>query len=706
MNNKRRVRVGIDVGGTFTKAVAIDVKTGSLLAKSTVPTTHNAEKGVSEGIVIALTKIIDETGIGINEIELISHSTTQAINALLESDTSKVGIIAMGVGPTKKDVIRRTNLQDTSINTNQDIKTTHEFLDTSHLITENEVIAAINRLKENGAEVIIATEAFGVDDPSNESFVMNVASKQNIPTTASHEISGIYGLEIRTLTAAVNASVLPKTFQVANFVEDAIRKTGVTSPLMIMKGDGGVTSMDTFKTKPILTILSGPAASVAGALLHLKITNGIFVEVGGTSTNICIIKNGKPEIRYVTVKDHPTCIRSMDVRILGVAGGSMVGLAKNRISHVGPRSAHIAGLKYSCFADPEELKTGKIILIKPMSNDKSEYVAIKCDKETYAITNTCAANALGMIEKNDYAFANQESAKIALKTLAEFVGVSYHEIAMSIIQTASFEITKTISKILKEFKMNPNSTALIGGGGGASVLVPFVAKQLGIQYKKAEHAEVISSIGVASSMLQEEMEQTMVEPTPEKINQVHKKIHAMLVDKGALPESIMINSEFVSEKSLLRVTAVGNVELDSAETSKNIFTLDDAKKRTSEIIELSEDLIDLSYETDHYFVFTGHLEVKKLFSKKNQHHILILDRYGKQKLSIKNGKLFQGGKITLLEELDDYLESRHSEIAPKVYLLNDLKLVDYSSLVNPSDILDAIRAELIGSEKAAILIDL
>src|SRR3970282_208505 len=113
MNNKRRIRVGIDVGGTFTKAVAIDVKTGSLLAKSTVPTTHNAEKGVSEGIVTALTKIIVETGIGINEI--------------LESDSSKGGIIAMGVGPTKKDIIKRTNLQDASINTNHDIKTVHEF---------------------------------------------------------------------------------------------------------------------------------------------------------------------------------------------------------------------------------------------------------------------------------------------------------------------------------------------------------------------------------------------------------------------------------------------------------------------------------------------------------------------------------------------------------------------------------------------------
>jgi len=703
--NKRRIRVGIDVGGTFTKAVAIDVKTGSLLAKSTVSTTHSSEKGVSEGIVIALKKIIDETGIGINEIELISHSTTQAINALLESDTSKVGIIAMGVGPSKKDIIKRTNLEDSTINTNHDIKTTHEFLDTSHLITEKEVTTAINRLKEKGAEVIIATEAFGVDDPSNELFVMRTASKEKILSTASHEISGIYGLEIRTLTAAVNASVLPKTFQVANFVEDAIRKTGVTAPLMIMKGDGGVTSMDTFKTKPILTILSGPAASVAGALLHLKITNGIFVEVGGTSTNICIIKNGKPEIRYVTVKDHPTCIRSMDVRILGVAGGSMVGLKQNRVSNVGPRSAHIAGLKYSCFADPEDLKTGKIILIKPMSNDKSEYVAIKCNKGTYAITNTCAANALGMIEKNDYAFGNQESAKIALKIFAEFVGVSYHEIAMSIIQTASFEITKMITKLLKEFKMNPYKTTLIGGGGGASVLVPFVAKQLGIKYEKAEHAEVISSIGVASSMLQEEMEQTMIEPTPEKINQVYKKIHTMLVNKGAIPESIMINSEFVSEKSLLRVTAVGNVELDSAETSKNIFTLEDAKKRTSEIIELSEDLIDLSYETDHYFVFTGHMEIKNFFGKKTQHHILVLDRYGKPKLSIKNGRIIQGGKITVLEELTDYFESGNSEIAPKVYLLNDLKLVDYSSLINTSDILDAIRDDLVGSEKTAIIID-
>lgn len=706
MTEKNRVRVGIDVGGTFTKAVAIDIKTGNILGKSTVMTTHESERGVSEGIVNALSNIIESSKISINDIELISHSTTQAINALLENDTFKVGIIAMGVGPEKKNVIKRTTLSDDKINSQHDLQTSHYFLDTSHLISEDDVKKAISQLKEDGAKVVVATEAFGVDDPSNEQFVMSVSSKLGLPSTASHEISGIYGLEIRTLTSAVNASVLPKTFQVANYVEDAIRNFGINSPLMIMKGDGGVTSMDTFKTKPILTILSGPAASVAGALLYQRVTNGIFVEVGGTSTNICVIKNGKPEIKYVTIKDHPTCIRSIDVRILGVAGGSMCQIKDNRIFSVGPRSAHIAGLKYSCFADPSDLEGGHIVLIKPKENDSDEYVAISSNGKTYAITNTCAANALGMIEKDDYAYANPESSKIALKILANHLGVTYSEVAMSIVQTASFTITKEISKILKEFDLSPTSTQIIGAGGAASVLVPFVAKQLGIKYSKCMHAEIISSIGVASSMLQEELEITMDEPTPEKISTAHKKIHNILTDRGALPESIMIDSEYISDKSVLRVTATGNVELDSSSTSKSVFTLDEAQKRCSEIISLPESLIELSFETDHYFVFTGHVEERKLFSKKNKHHLIVLDRFGRLKLSIKNGKLFQGGKITILEELDEFLESRNNDIAPQVHLLTNLKLIDYSSLTSNSHILNAVKQEIEESEKSAVLVEL
>ncbi len=702
--NERRIRIGIDVGGTFTKAVAIDIVTGNIISLSTVPTTHSSENGVSDGIVLALSNILKNSDIKLNEIEIIAHSTTQAINSLLESDTAKVGIIAMGVGPEKKDVIKRTNLQDAKINSQNDIKTSHRFLDTSHLITESEVSQAIQELKNDGAKVIVATEAFGVDDPSNEMFVMENATKSGIPSTSSHEISGIYGLEIRTLTAAINASVLPKTVEVAGFVESAIRKAGVTAPLMIMKGDGGVTSMETFRTKPILTILSGPAASVAGALLYLKVTNGIFVEVGGTSTNICIIKNGKPTIRYVTIKNHPTCIRSMDVRVLGVAGGSMIKIKSNHIDGVGPRSAHIAGLKYSCYADSEDLRSGEIIFVKPKESDIDEYVAIKCKNGTYAITNTCAANALEMIEKDDYSFSNSESAKIALEILGKKLNMSWSMVATSIIQTSSFEITKEISKIIKEFKMETSQIKLVGGGGGASVLVPFVAKQLNLTYEKADFAEVISSIGVASSMMQEQLEQTVTDPNPEQISQLHKKIHSIMIEKGASPESISIDSEYIPEKSVLRVSAIGNVEFDNRVSAKNVFTLEEAKHRASEIIKIPEERIELSFETDHYFVFTGHTKVKKLLGKKNQHHIIILDRFGREKLSVKNGIMFQGGKITVIEQLNNFLANK-DDIAPQVYLLNELKLVDFSGLTSKSHILEGTKKELADSIKAAVIIE-
>ncbi len=702
--SNRRIRIGIDVGGTFTKAIALDIVSGEILSSSTTPTTHTAERGVSAGIVSVLSDLLKESQIKLDEIEIIAHSTTQAINALLESDTSKVGIVAMGVGPEKNSVIKRTNLRDAKINRDNDIKSSHRFLDTSHLITDSEVSDAIKELKDDGAKVIVATEAFGVDDPSNEEFVMEHATKLETPSTGSHEISGIYGLEIRTLTAAINASVLPKTVQVGNFVEEAIRETGVTAPLMIMKGDGGVTSMDTFRTKPILTVLSGPAASVAGALLYLKITNGIFVEVGGTSTNICIIKNGKPEIRYVTIKNHPTCIRSMDVRVLGVAGGSMVQVKSNTVTGVGPRSAHIAGLKYSCYATMDELSTGEIIFVKPKPHDVEEYVAIKCKNETYAITNTCAANALGRIAQDDYSYSDPEVAKSALNILGKKLGVTGTQVALSILQNASFDITKEITKIIKEFELDSSKVKLIGGGGGASVLVPFVAEQLQLQYDKADYAEVISSIGVASSMMQEQLEETVVNPNPEQISKLHKKIHDILIEKGSTPESISVDSVYIPEKSLLRVTAFGNVELDNGLTAKNIFSKEDAIERALEISNIPKDKINLAFQTDHYFVFSGNITTKKLMIKKNKQSVIVVDKYGRQKLSLKNAKIIDGDVSQITTGLQKVLSSEY-DISPQVYLLNELKLVDFSGLTSKSHIIDAIKKELEEFSNACVIIE-
>ena len=461
----KRIRIGIDVGGTFTKAVAIDVIDKKILGKKSVPTTHSLEGGVSVGIITALSTLIEICNINQDEIELISHSTTQAVNAFLEGDVSKVGIIGMGVGMEKTNVVKRTHIKDISLNSNKYLRTCYTFLDTSKYLEEPGIVKSIENLVSEGAQSIVVSEAFGVDDPSNELFVMK---HSKLPCTAGHELTGIYGLEIRTLTATINASILPKATSTATFVKSAVSKLGINVPVMIMKGDGGVTTLDSFLQKPIITVLSGPAASVVGALLFLQVLEGIFIEVGGTSTNISIIKDGKPEMRYVNIMDHPTCIRSLDARICGVAGGSLIRLSsKKKIHDVGPRSSHIAGLEYSCFADPEELKKGEIVTVSPLNNDPNDYLCIKIPSgKKYGITNTCAANALNLVPIHDNAFGNGDSARIAFTKLAVFVGSTPEQIARQVLEISVSKISDYIIPMIKEYKLSKNRVVVIGGGGG------------------------------------------------------------------------------------------------------------------------------------------------------------------------------------------------------------------------------------------------
>ncbi len=696
----RRVRIGIDVGGTFTKAVAVETRTGAIVRRSVVPTTHAAPTGVAEGILESLSDILSSGEIDPSEVELISHSTTQAINALLESDTARVGMVAMGVGPERRDVMKRTALKDGD----GSVSAEREFLDTSHVLTAGEVDGAISALRSRGAEVILAAEAFGVDDPSNEIFVMEGAARAGLPATASHEVSGAYGLEIRSTTAAMNASVLPTAARVAGHVERAVKGLGVNAPLMIMRGDGGVTSMETFRTRPILTVLSGPAASVAGALLHLRIADGIFIEVGGTSTNICVIRGGKPEVRYVTIQGKPTCVRSLDVRVIGSAGGSMVRRHSRGVWTAGSRSAHIAGLRYACYADAAELRSGTLVTIRPTPNDEEEYVAIRCESATYAVTNTCAANALGLVPEGDYSRSSPDSARAAMEMLGAQTDTPYSEVARSIIQTSSFGITKEVSRIMKEYSMDTSTTRVIGAGGGASVLAPFVAKQLGLEYQKADNAEVISSIGAASSMLQESSEVSMANPTPEAIHAACRDVHAALVARGAVPESIIVDSKHDSDRAVLRVSAVGNVELDSTGAPHSAFTLDEARARAAEVMRLPAGLVDLSFESDSYLVFTGRARKRRVLGTKVQRRVLVLDRYGRAKLSLDDALVVQGGRNSIIEELGEISSKRSSVVAARTYLIDDMRLVDYSALTDSTRVIEAARAEL-GDSRAAVIVE-
>ncbi|MBR0283873.1 MAG: hydantoinase/oxoprolinase family protein, partial [Selenomonadaceae bacterium] len=277
----RQVRIGIDVGGTFTDAVAIDNETYEIIAKEKIPTTHDSKEGVAEGIVRVLQNIMEHNGIQPEEVVFIAHGTTQATNALLEGDVAVTGIFGMGSGIEAGRAEKISKIGNIPLALGKELKTVFAFLETADAKADaKEAEAKIKELKAGGAEVIVATEAYGVDDPENEAFVVNMAREMGLYATGGHEVSKLYGLKVRTRTAVVNGSLIPRMMETANMTESCVKRAGIQNPLMIMRCDGGVMTVDEVRRRPILTMLSGLAAGVAGVLMYERLSDGIFLEAG------------------------------------------------------------------------------------------------------------------------------------------------------------------------------------------------------------------------------------------------------------------------------------------------------------------------------------------------------------------------------------------------------------------------------------------
>ena len=134
----RKVRVGIDVGGTHTKAVAIDNKNNEIIGIGSVKTSHDDKRGVAQGVINAFNRCLDDNGISPDEVVFIAHSTTQATNALLEGDVAKVGIIGMGEGGLGSFLSKRnTNLKDIDLDNGKKINVISKFVKNDNVDTKN-----------------------------------------------------------------------------------------------------------------------------------------------------------------------------------------------------------------------------------------------------------------------------------------------------------------------------------------------------------------------------------------------------------------------------------------------------------------------------------------------------------------------------------------------------------------------------------------
>ena len=708
-----KVRIGIDVGGTFTDAVVIDNETHEILAKAKVPTTHQAEKGVAAGIILAIHKVLKENQIDPADVGFIAHGTTQATNALLEGDVAKVGIVGMGRGLEGMRAQKETQVGDIELAPGKFLHTFQTYLDAAKC-SDGDITAAVNSLKGQGVEVIVASEAYSVDDPANERHIIEKANETGMLATGGYEISQLYGLLARTRTAAVNAALIPKMMETADMTEASVKEAGIDKPLMIMRCDGGVMSVDEVRKRPILTMLSGLAAGVAGALMYEKITDGIFLEVGGTSVDISAIKDGRVMIKNAQVGGHKLYLTSLDVRTLGIAGGSMLVLRGGAIADTGPRSAHIAGLAYEVFADPADLQGAELELIAPHAEDPPDYVAVRgAGGKRYALTLAGAANLLGYVPQGDYARGNLAAARLAWQPLADKLGVTVEGACRRAMDIAMGKVAAVVESLIADYQLNRNVIYLVGGGGSAAVLTPCLGETMGIRHRLAQNAPYISTIGVAMAMVMERLERNVVHPTPDDIRKLRSDILEMVVKAGATPGTVEVTVEIDSQKNILRAVATGATEL----RTRSLNAAEKTEEQLAAIVSESAgvqpgDVMQLA-QAGNWHAFAVSKPSRLFFGllKKKNTLLRVVDAEGIIRLQKDDARVLMVPKCELKERLPALIDEMTTyndggALLPKSFLYFRQKAADLSGVTEKEQLMPLVDLELefVGDEEMVIAV--
>ena len=387
---------------------------------------------------------------------------------------------------------------------------------------------------------------------------------------------------------------------------------------------------------------------------------------------------------------------------MGVAGGSMIVVEDGKLVDVGPRSAHIANKSYEVFAEPKKIVSPKIKLVAPREEDKPNYAVIECENgESYALTLAGAANILGYVGEGDYAHGNKEAAKKAWQALADLTGESVEELCKTAMEISMKKVKQIVDELIVDYNLNKNLIYLIGGGGSASVVVPFLGEMMGIRHKIAENAPYISTIGVSLALVREQIERNVSNPTDEDIRKIRHDVMEVITRAGADAATVDIAIEIDSQKNILRAIATGATELRTKDRNTQMKSEEDLLKIISEADKVEKQNVQKVGQEGRWHAYYVNVEKKALFGliKTKKRFTRIIDEEGVIRLQKNDAKIMVMKKRQLSTRFEEFVDSltQFSDagaILPKTYLFFGQKMSDLSGVVNKEQLLGLADMEL------------
>jgi len=344
------VGLGIDTGGTYTDAVVLDRVSGHLLAKGKALTDRsNLARSVLEAVLAVGKEAL--------KADVVALSTTLATNAVVEGRGADVGLIVAGAEiewPLPPAQVRV-------------VEGGHRINGEAAAALDVEAVKEAARYFQGRVEAVAISTYLSVRNPEHELEAKAIVEGiTGVPVVCGHELTTALGFRERTVTAVLNARLIPIIKELLAAVKSALADIGIKAPVMVVRSDGSLVDETEAWMRPIQTLLSGPAASVLGAVFLTGIENGMVVDVGGTTSDVAVVLEGRPTLNRegASVGGWRTRVRAADMTTIGLGGDSYIWRDRDHNLRVGPK--RVAPLSWLAYEYPEVLKELELIREDPV----------------------------------------------------------------------------------------------------------------------------------------------------------------------------------------------------------------------------------------------------------------------------------------------------------------------------------------------------